>query len=194
MAWNLKKSRQPDGDSNLVQNSAGKSFHKKTGFVLLSAAAILLIIIIAIGQNRKDNSVSNNLPGSSFEITASQPSSPNSTSNSDANPASTLTAPSAKSETPAESQESEIKLAQVTSSVSPGSSASVSIQGKPNTNYSIALHYSYGIKAPRLEDKMSDSNGIVSWTWKIDNKIKKGTCQIEITGADQTYPVDIEIQ
>ena len=65
--------------------------------------------------------------------------------------------------------------------------ATVSITGKPNTTYSITVYYSSGAsKADGLENKTSDANGKVSWSWKIGGRTKPGTYNIVITGGGQT--------
>lgn len=65
--------------------------------------------------------------------------------------------------------------------------ATVSITAKPNTTYSITVYYSSGAsKADGLENKTSDANGNVSWSWKIGGRTKPGTYNIVITGGGQT--------
>lgn len=62
----------------------------------------------------------------------------------------------------------------------------VSIKGVPNTKYTISVYYSSGAsKADGLESKTSDSNGNVSWTWKVGGKTKAGTYRIVIEGGGQ---------
>lgn len=83
----------------------------------------------------------------------------------------------------------------MTSTVSAGSQASISIKGAPNTNYTISVRYSSGIsKANGLESKVSDDNGNVSWSWKIGNKTKKGTYPITISGGDSSVNTEFTIQ
>ena len=61
--------------------------------------------------------------------------------------------------------------------------ATISINGEPNTVYSISVYYNSGkSKADGLESKTSDSAGNVSWTWKIGGKTAPGTYKVIISG------------
>ncbi|MGI5999150.1 MAG: hypothetical protein ACOX89_10880 [Lutispora sp.] len=72
--------------------------------------------------------------------------------------------------------------------------ATLTIKGAPNTEYSIAVYYSTTVsKAEGLENKVSDSSGIVSWTWKIGGKTKHGNHRIVIRGGGQTFETKITI-
>jgi hypothetical protein len=66
--------------------------------------------------------------------------------------------------------------------------ATIKIQGKPNTQYSITVYYSTSKStAEGLEKKISDSNGYVTWTWKIGAKTKPGEHRIVIVGNGETF-------
>ncbi len=79
-----------------------------------------------------------------------------------------------------------ISILQEPNTVNPNELTTVSIKGTPNTKYTISVYYSSGAsKADGLEDKTSDSNGIVSWTWKVGGKTKAGTYRIVIKGGGQ---------
>lgn len=91
-------------------------------------------------------------------------------------------------------EEIEISLISVTSPISAGSTASITVQGEPDTDYSITVIYSSGAsKADGLETKTSDSDGIVSWSWKIGTRTKEGTYRISISGGGKTFSTSIEI-
>ena len=63
--------------------------------------------------------------------------------------------------------------------------ATLSIKGKPNTEYSISVYYSTAAsKADGLENKTSDSNGNISWTWKVGGRTNSGTHKIVIKEAN----------
>ena len=82
--------------------------------------------------------------------------------------------------------ETTLEFTNVTSSVSAGSFASVSIHGAPNTTYSITVVYNSGIStASGLEDVTSDSNGNASWSWKVGTRTKSGTYPITVSGGGQ---------
>ncbi len=65
--------------------------------------------------------------------------------------------------------------------------ATITIKGKPNTEYTCKVMYSSGWStAEGLGKKTSDSNGIVSWTWKVGRKTKEGEHPIKISGGGET--------
>lgn len=64
--------------------------------------------------------------------------------------------------------------------------ATVTIKGKPNTEYSITVYYKSGpSSASGLEAKVSDSDGYVSWTWKVGAKTSAGTYDIVVSGGGE---------
>lgn len=67
--------------------------------------------------------------------------------------------------------------------------ATIKIQGKPNTQYSISVYYSSGpSKADGLEPKMSDADGYVSWTWHVGGSTStKGTKRLTISGGGEKF-------
>lgn len=91
----------------------------------------------------------------------------------------TIVTPSEPAEEPSEEpvQESSeepqavLSFTSFPSSVSRNSTATVSIHGQPNTDYSITVYYKSGAaSADGLETKTSDANGNVTWSWKIGAK------------------------
>lgn len=92
------------------------------------------------------------------------------------------------------SEEVEISLVSITPPISAGSTASITVQGEPDTDYSITVMYSSGpSSADGLETKTSDSDGIVSWSWKIGARTKEGTYRISISGGGKSFSTSIEI-
>lgn len=92
------------------------------------------------------------------------------------------------------SEEAEISLISITSPISAGSTASITVQGEPDTDYSITVMYSSGpSSADGLETKTSDSDGIASWSWKIGTRVEEGTYRISITGGGKSFSATIEI-
>lgn len=70
----------------------------------------------------------------------------------------------------------------------PGDEVTITVQGTPNTTYSIAVKYKSGVsKSKDLSDKVSDSNGIVSWTWKVGTKTTSGDWPVTIFHGKQEY-------
>jgi hypothetical protein len=132
--------------------------------------------------------VSSPSPSSSSEVSAVSPAL---VSSSDPAPSSSPT-PAAPSK--ATTQSANISLANLSSSVSPGDEARISIKGQPNTKYTIAVNYSSGIsKAASLEDKTSDSNGNISWSWKVGAKTKSGTYNINVRGGGKTFTTSFTV-
>lgn len=87
-----------------------------------------------------------------------------------------------------------IKLVSMTSPVSRGNDVTVSIKGIPNTSYDIDVIYSSGeSKATGLEDKTSDNEGNVSWTFKVSSNVKPGTYEVKITGGENSVSYSLEV-
>lgn len=71
-----------------------------------------------------------------------------------------------------------------TDSVEAGSIAFVTIQGKPNTEYSIRVWYdTTASTAEGLKNKISDDYGYVTWEWKVGANTTPGEHNIEVSGG-----------
>ena len=89
---------------------------------------------------------------------------------------------------------SNINLVGLTSPISRGSDVTVSIKGLPNTTYDIDVMYSSGeSKASGLEDKTSDSEGNVSWTFKVSSNVKPGTYEVKISDGKDSASYSLEV-
>ena len=89
---------------------------------------------------------------------------------------------------------SNINLVSLDSPVSKGSDVTVSIKGLPNTTYDIDVIYSSGAsKASGLEDKTSDSEGNVSWTFKVSSNVKPGTYEVKISDGEDSASYNLEV-
>lgn len=87
-----------------------------------------------------------------------------------------------------------LEVTNVSSSVYPGEYAYVSVQGEPNTDYSITVTYKSGAStAAGLYTKTSDSNGNVSWEWKVGTRTSSGTYPIRISGGGQTVTANFTV-
>ena len=72
--------------------------------------------------------------------------------------------------------------------------AQVSITGAPNTSYTLTVYYSSGKStADGLGEKKSDSNGNVTWTWKIGGKTNPGTYKMYITGNGEEIVKEFKV-
>ncbi len=89
---------------------------------------------------------------------------------------------------------SNINLVNMTTPVSRGNDVTVSVKGDPNTTYDIDVIYSSGeSKATGLEDKTSDSEGNVSWTFKVSSNVKPGTYKVKVTDGENSASYDLEV-
>jgi len=82
-----------------------------------------------------------------------------------------------------------INVVSLTSPISRGSQASITINTAPNVLCTIAVYYKSGqSEAQGLEPKNSDGNGNCTWSWKVGNRTTPGEWKIVITaeGAGQT--------
>lgn len=81
-----------------------------------------------------------------------------------------------------------------TNYVEAGSNATVTIQGAPNTEYCIHVYYSTReSKAEGLEAKISDSDGSVTWEWKVGPNTSPGTHEIIVDGGGTKNGVTFEV-
>ncbi len=77
-----------------------------------------------------------------------------------------------------------------------GENATIEILGEANTSYSIQVFYKSGVSTAKgLEDKVSDAEGKVSWTWKVSSSVDAGKYQIILkkTGDTLQKVIDYEI-
>lgn len=75
-----------------------------------------------------------------------------------------------------------------------GSTAMVTIQGAPDTEYSIHVVYDSGESdAEGLEPKTSDANGYVSWEWKVGINTAKGEHTIRVEGGGSSETVKFTV-
>lgn len=87
-----------------------------------------------------------------------------------------------------------ITLTELTSPISNNQTATLSIVGMPNTEYSIEVFYStVKSTANGLENKISDDLGVVFWNWKIGSRVKAGNYKITITGGGSILETELQI-
>lgn len=69
-----------------------------------------------------------------------------------------------------------------------GSLSEIKIKGEPNTEYSIKVYYASGIsKSKELVSKSSDSDGYVTWEWKVSSNTKSGNYKFVINDKEYEY-------
>ena len=97
-----------------------------------------------------------------------------------------------------EEKENGISVMAKTSSAFKGNSATVMIQGEAGKQYTLEFYEAPDKKADYdgLGTKKADENGIVSWTFKIEESCKKGNRKILIKekGSDNYAQTSITIQ
>ena len=86
-----------------------------------------------------------------------------------------------------------LRLVSVTSPCRNGEDATVTIIGKPNTEYSIGVYYATrASEAQGLEKKTSDANGNLSWTWSVGLNTTPSTHDITIRGGDEKLEITFD--
>lgn len=89
---------------------------------------------------------------------------------------------------------STLKILSLTSPISVNQTATIKVCGKPNTEYDINVVYSSSASSAKgLENKTSDENGIVSWSWRIGPSVKAGNYNITVKGGGETVEVKIQV-
>lgn len=154
-----------------------------------AASSALLTSSISEVSSTETSSEAVSSEESSFSAETGEPSSSLSSTLESSTPESSIPAETSK---PATAASQKLTVTSAPGTVSKGSTASISIKGKPNTQYSIAVHYSSGVsKASGLESKMSDANGKATWSWKVGAKTKSGTYDVVI--SDGTDEIDSSV-
>lgn len=90
---------------------------------------------------------------------------------------------------------SSTRVVSLTKTVSRGGTARITIQGKPDTNYSITVQYSSGYStAAGLYPKRSDADGYVSWSWRVGTNTTRGEWPIIIREGSNTYKISFNVR
>ena len=89
----------------------------------------------------------------------------------------------------------EITILDYSDTVQRGSNAFIKIQGAPNTDYECEVEYKSGMSsASGLGTKRSDSEGIVSWRWKVGSRTSLDyTPTIYIDGGGDSVSVPFDV-
>ncbi len=94
-----------------------------------------------------------------------------------------------------ENKEKSFSLVSFTDVVFSGDLASIEIRGKPNTKYSIDVYYKSGKSTAKgLEDKISSSDGLVSFSWTVGSQVTPGIYDVVISDGEneEKYLLTIE--
>lgn len=178
---------------------------KKPKLALLIASIIILMAgcestsTVAQSQSATPTAIATYAPSPSPVPTATATPSPSLKPVATTTPGSSMStkqsavAPTKNTATP-EPVQALIELASLTSPISHGSNATISIKGKPNTEYNITVEYKSGPStAAGLGAKTSDSSGHVSWTWKVGTRTTPGSWPITISGGGQSETFDFDV-
>ncbi len=83
---------------------------------------------------------------------------------------------------PVRAQPLPVRIVSVTSPVSPGADATLTVQTAPGALCLITVRYKSGpSKARGLDPKTADSRGIVAWTWRVGTRTTPGRWPIIVT-------------
>jgi len=96
---------------------------------------------------------------------------------------------------PEPEKEPELQFTSDTLQVHRNEVVTVTVQGKPNTEYRISVTYHSGhvSEASGLGPAMSDENGVVSWAWKVGGKTGFGSSYFTVTGGGTSARYDFEV-
>ena len=71
----------------------------------------------------------------------------------------------------------------------------ITVQGEPNTEYTISVRYYSGhvSEANGLGPAISDANGFVSWTWKVGGRTGFGPSTFTVSDGNTSVTYDFEV-
>ena len=97
---------------------------------------------------------------------------------------------SVKSSMPAISIGQDLEVTSLTSPIVRGQTASITVKGKPDVEYTIKVIYKSGPSTAKgLEPKISELNGLVTWSWKVSSRTTAGDWSIEVSGDGSSITV-----
>jgi len=84
-----------------------------------------------------------------------------------------------------------IEIVSLTSPIEANQQATIIARVSPEATASIRVTYKSGAStAAGLEDKQADSEGNVSWSWKVSPNTISGTWSIQITSNNESTTID----
>ncbi len=87
-----------------------------------------------------------------------------------------------------------IEVVSLTSPIAPGGRASLTIKTTPGAACTITVYYKSGpSQAQGLGPQTADSNGSVTWSWKVGSKTTPGTWRIVVTASINGQTISQEI-
>lgn len=93
-----------------------------------------------------------------------------------------------------EEEVTKLEFVSITDPIKLGSEVTLTMKGKKNTSYNIDVYYASGVsKASGLEDKVSDEEGNVSWTWRVSKNVIPGNYEIVVTDGELSKSINYQI-
>lgn len=79
-----------------------------------------------------------------------------------------------------------LHLLSLTETVARGKEATVTVQGVPGRTYTITVYYPSSVSTAKgLEPKAADTDGVVSWSWRVGSRTSEGSHRIEISDGEE---------
>ena len=182
----------------------GYHYHKRTQNTVLGLLAITLSLLLTLaacgGPDIPDTETapSASVPSAGEETTEAVPTETTVPVTEPSEPTAPTTEPSettAPVTEPSDVEASGIVFLSWPETTARNVDATVTIQGAPNTSYSITVRYKSGPSTAKgLEDQVSDADGIVSWTWHIGGRTSAGTFTITVSGGGESETVSFTIE
>ena len=95
---------------------------------------------------------------------------------------------------PETSVEPVLKVLMWPETIARGDTGTVTIQGKPDTTYTIKVYYKSGPSTSKaLADQVSDADGFVTWTWKVSKNAKPGDFKIIVSGGGEMIELPFSV-
>lgn len=172
----------------------------KLGIIIAAWVVYAIFVIIGMASNGNDpksiNQIKSKETIAATEVTTVNATQKETAAPTEAEPTKTnpTEPPSEKPATPPTEASTPIEFTYYTNYVEAGETATVKIQGAPNTEYSIDVYYgSSESKAKGLEKKTSDSSGVVSWEWIVGTNTSKGEHSITVRGGGTSETVEFTV-
>ena len=92
------------------------------------------------------------------------------------------------------SPERALTLLSLTSPIEAGKQATLTAQGLPGTEYSIAVRYASGNStAAGLEPQRADENGRLEWTFRVSSRVAAGEYPVTVSGGGETLTLTLTV-
>ena len=159
--------------------------------IIIAAWVVYILIGTGASANEKKDTTSSSAPAATTAVVAKEKETKPPTETKAPTEAAKAKAPTVAPEEKPTKAPTEpptlISFTDYTTEIDAGSEAHVTIQGAPNTEYSITVTYQSGSKAEGLEPQTTDSNGNTTWTWKVGTNTTPGEHEITVRGGGTSF-------